>query len=113
MNKEIYSQGTGNPAADAATFGYQERYAEYRYKPSVVSGQFRSNFAASLDSWHLAQDFSSLPALNATFIVENPPMDRIKAVADDYPDFLFDSFFSYKCARPMPVYSVPGLIDHF
>jgi hypothetical protein len=113
LNKEIYSQGTANPAADAATFGYQERYAEYRYKPSVISGQFRSNFATSLDSWHLAQDFSSLPALNATFIVENPPMDRIKAVSASYPDFLFDSFFSYKCARPMPVYSVPGLIDHF
>nr|QJB20567.1 MAG: major capsid protein [Microvirus sp.] len=110
LNKEIYAQGT---AVDNNVFGYQERYAEYRYKPSQISGQFRSNFAQTLDSWHLAQNFGALPTLNSTFIQENPPVDRIKALGDDYPDFISDMFFDLKCARPMPVYSVPGLIDHF
>lgn len=110
LNKEIYADGT---AADENVFGYQERYAEYRYKPSLITGQFRSNFAQSLDVWHLSQDFETLPQLNEEFIVDNPPLDRVLATADMYPHFLFDSFFSLKCARPMPVYSVPGLIDHF
>jgi hypothetical protein len=110
LNKEIMAQGT---SADENVFGYQERFAEYRYKPSQVCGQFRSNFAQTLDSWHLAQSFATLPALNSTFIQENPPVDRVKAVVGTYPDFLFDGYCSYNCARPMPVYSVPGLIDHF
>lgn len=109
LNKEIYTQGT---AADNQVFGYQERYAEYRYKPSKITGQFRSNFATPLDMWHLAQKFTTLPVLNGPFIEENPPVARVIAVPTA-PHFLFDSFFSYQCARPMPVYSVPGLIDHF
>jgi len=109
LNKEIYAQGT---SADEQVFGYQERYAEYRYKPSVITGQFRSNFTTPLDAWHLAQDFASLPVLNSTFIQENPPVDRVIAVPDE-PHVIFDSYFNLKCARPMPVYSVPGLIDHF
>jgi len=112
LNKEIYAQGSANPTADADVFGYQERYAEYRYKPSIITGKFRSNYAQSLDTWHLAQDFESLPALNAEFIVEDPPVNRVIAVETE-PQILFDSYFSYRCARPMPVYSVPGLIDHF
>lgn len=112
LNKEIYAQGTANPTEDAAVFGYQERYAEYRYKPSQITGQFRSNFATSLDTWHLSQEFGSLPTLGDTFIQETPPIDRIIAVPSE-PEFLFDSYFDLKCARPMPVYSVPGLIDHF
>ena len=109
LNKEIYTQGT---SADNDVFGYQERFAEYRYKPSKITGQFRSNDTTPLDSWHLAQNFSSLPVLNSTFIQENPPVNRVSAVVSE-PDFLFDAYFSLKCARPMPVYSVPGLIDHF
>ena len=109
LNKEIYAQGT---TADDSVFGYQERYAEYRYKPSFVTGQMRSNFAQSLDTWHLAQDFGSLPALNGSFIEENPPVDRVTAVAN-YPNMVLDMFFKLKCARPMPTYGVPGLIDHF
>lgn len=109
LNKEIYAQGT---SADDEVFGYQERYAEYRYKPSVVSGLFRSNATGSLDYWHLATEFSSLPTLGSTFITDDPPIDRISAVPTE-PNFLSDSFFSIKCARPMPVYSVPGKIDHF
>jgi hypothetical protein len=109
LNKEIYSQGT---VADNEVFGYQERYAEYRYKPSQVTGQYRSNFAQSLDAWHLSQDFSSLPVLNSSFIEDNPPISRVVAV-QNYPEFLFDAYFDLKCTRPMPMYSVPGLIDHF
>jgi hypothetical protein len=109
LNKEIYAQGT---TADDDVFGYQERFAEYRYKPSQITGQMRSNYAQSLDSWHLAQDFSSLPSLNASFIEENPPVDRVVAVTSE-PDIILDAHFNMKCARPMPTYSVPGLIDHF
>jgi len=112
LNKEIYAQGSANLPADENVFGYQERYAEYRYKPSIVTGQFRSNYAQSLDTWHLAQDFASLPTLGPTFIEENPPVDRVIAVPSE-PHILFDTFFKYRCARPMPTYSVPGLIDHF
>lgn len=110
LNKEIYLDG--NSSDDEAVFGYQERYAEYRYKPSTITGQFRSNFAQSLDFWHLAQDFEALPTLSDTFIRENPPVERVIAT-EDYPQFLMDIHFRFRCARPMPVYSVPGLIDHF
>lgn len=112
LNKEIYAQGSANPTADSSVFGYQERWAEYRYKPSQVTGQFRSNYAQSLDTWHLAQEFGSLPTLSNTFIVENPPVERVIAIPSE-PHLIFDAYFKYRCARPMPVYSVPGLIDHF
>jgi len=109
LNKEIYCQGDGN---DNSVFGYQERYAEYRYKPSMITGIFRSQAPGSLDIWHLAQEFSTLPVLGDTFIQENPPLDRVIATPDE-PHFLFDAAIHLKCARPMPVFSVPGLIDHF
>ncbi|QXP44340.1 MAG: major capsid protein [Arizlama microvirus] len=109
LNKEIYAQGT---SVDDDPFGYQERYAEYRYKPSTITGYFRSNYSQSLDVWHLAQDFSTLPALNSSFIQENPPIQRVIAVPGEV-EFLFDSYMKLQTARPMPVYSVPGLIDHF
>lgn len=112
LNKEIYAQGTAGGAADNNVFGYQERYAEYRYKPSQVTGLFRSNATAPLDIWHLSQNFSALPALNSTFIVENPPISRIVAVPAE-PQFLLDCYFNFKAARPMPTYATPGLIDHF
>lgn len=108
-NGEIYYQGS---ATDAGTFGYQERFAEYRYKPSQITSRMRSNATGSLDAWHLAQDFGSLPALNSSFIEENPPVDRIVAVATE-PDLLMDWYFDLKSTRPMPTYSVPGMIDHF
>lgn len=109
LNKEIFADGTSN---DDEVFGYQERYAEYRYKPSVITSLFRSNAAQSLDAWHLSQDFAALPSLNSSFIEDRPPIDRIVAVPSE-PDFIFDSHMSFRCVRPMPVYSVPGLIDHF
>nr|QJB20068.1 MAG: major capsid protein [Microvirus sp.] len=105
LNKEIYCKGI---AADEDVFGYQERAAEYRYKQSLITGQFRSNFPQTLDSWHLAQNFTALPTLNSTFIVENPPIDRVLAVPT-YPDMLLDVYIKNITARPMPMYSVPGL----
>lgn len=110
LQKEIFA--TGVPAADDKVFGYQERFAEYRYKPSTITGLFRSQAAQSLDAWHLAQEFATAPVLDKDFIVENPPVDRVIAVPSE-PHFLFDSFFTLRTARPMPVYGVPGLIDHF
>ena len=110
LSKEIFVDGT---AGDETIFGYQERYAEYRYKPSIITGEFRSKNPQSLDAWHLSQDFGSTrPLLNASFIEENPPIDRVVAVPSE-PDFILDGFFNMRCARPMPLYGVPGLIDHF
>ena len=114
LNKEIYADASAN---DELTFGYQERYAEYRYKPSQITGRFRSNSvdgsgsANTLDAWHLSQDFSSLPALGNTFIEDTPPVDRVIAVTTE-PQFIFDSLFKLKCHRPMPVRSIPGGV-HF
>jgi hypothetical protein len=113
LNKEIYV--TGDTAQDNSVFGYQERWAEYRYKPSQISGLFKSTSAGTIDVWHLAQRFTSLPTLNNDFIQDNPPIARAVAVGAEAngQQFLFDSFISCKTARPMPLYSVPGLIDHF
>ena len=112
LNKEIYVTGT---STDNNVFGYQERWAEYRYKPSQISGLFKSTSAGTIDAWHYAQKFTSLPTLNSTFIEERPPIDRTTAVgsAANGQQFLMDAFFDCKMARPMPMYSVPGLIDHF
>ena len=110
LNQEIFTDGT---ARDDLVFGYQERFAEYRYKQSQITGLFRSAAPESLDAWHLSQDFELFPPdLNEQFIIEQPPVDRIIAIPDE-PHFLFDSYFSMRCARPMPLFGVPGLIDHF
>ncbi|WNK13160.1 MAG: major capsid protein [Microvirus sp.] len=110
LQREIFA--SGNPVDDEKVFGYNERFAEYRYKPSIITSEFRSSFPQSLDSWHLSQDFANAPVLDSTFIVENPPVDRVVAVTSE-PQFIFDGYFQMRCARPMPVYGVPGLIDHF
>jgi len=109
LNKEIYAQGT---SVDDEVFGYQERYAEYRYRPSTITGKFRSNDAQSLDTWHLSQDFASLPLLNDEFIEEDVPMTRVLAVTDE-PNFILDAYFNLVCARPMPTYSIPTLGSRF
>lgn len=108
--KEIYA--TGVKADDDKVFGYQERYAEYRYKNSMITGLFRSSAAGSLDSWHLSQNFSAAPTLGPTFIQDNPPFDRAIAVTTE-PHFILDSYIKMICARPMPVYGVPGQMDRF
>lgn len=108
--REIYAQGS---EADATVFGYQERYAEYRYKPSQITGKFRSSVVnGSLDMWHLSQFFKNAPALNEEFILENPPIERIIAVPSE-PEFLLDIGFRYTTVRPMPMFGTPGLVDHF
>lgn len=104
-NKEIYAQGN---ADDDTTFGYQERYAEYRYKPSSVTGLFRSNATGTLESWHYAQEYASLPLLGDSWIqVTDTNVQRTLAVASE-PQFIFDSLFKLRCTRPMPVNSIPG-----
>lgn len=112
LNKEIYSDGSAN---DNNVFGYQARWDEYRYNPSQITGLFRSTSAGTIDNWHLAQKFTALPTLNSTFIQDTPPVERVVAVgaAANGKQFIFDSFFNAVWARPMPMYSVPGLIDHF
>lgn len=108
--REIYAQGT---EADTTVFGYQERYAEYRYKPSQITGKFRSSVTGgTLDKWHLSQFFENAPTLNEEFIVENPPIERIIAVPSE-PQFLLDIGFRYTTIRPMPMFGTPGLVDHF
>lgn len=110
LNKEIFLSLDGS--TDEDVFGYQEVWAEYRYKPSRITAAFNSANVASLDVWHLSQDFGSLPVLNGSFMTENPPIDRVVAVPSE-PHFLADFWIDLKCDRPMPVYSVPGFIDHF
>lgn len=113
LRKEIFC--TGVSLNDDAVFGYQERWAEYRHSPSKVTGAFKSYYSTPLDAWHLAQDFGLAPVLDANdFITEQPPVDRILAVSGfTGQQFIFDSFFDCRCTRPMPLYSVPGMIDHF
>ncbi len=105
LNKEIYAQGS---SADDDVWGYQERYAEYRYKPSNITGKFRSNATGTLESWHYAQEYASLPLLGDSWIqVTDTNVQRTLAVASE-PQFIFDSLFKLKCTRPMPVNSIPG-----
>jgi len=113
LNKEIYV--TGNTTQDNNVFGYQERWAEYRYNPSEITGLFRSTATGTIDPWHYSQKFTSLPTLNTTFIQDTPPLARNLAVgaSANGQQLLLDAFFTTTAARPMPMYSVPGLIDHF
>lgn len=109
-NAEIYTQGA---AADDNVFGYQERYAEYRYAPSQIRGQFRSTYSSSLDVWHLAEEFSSLPSLNSTFIESSTPIERSLVVAASYPHLLCDYWFDVKHARPIMTYGTPATLGRF
>ena len=110
-NKELYAQGT---AEDDEVFGYQEAWAEYRYKPNRVTGEMRSSYAQSLDVWHLADDYSKLPSLSAEWIQEDAStVNRVIAVSDNLSaQFFADIYVKNLCTRPMPMYSIPGLIDH-
>lgn len=107
--RELYAQGT---EADDTVFGYQERYAELRYAPNMITGVLRSDHPQSLDVWHLAEKFENAPALNAEFIESNTPLDRVIAVPSE-PHFILDARFHVEAIRPLPLYGVPGLIDHF
>lgn len=109
QNQEIYCDPAGSPTA---VLNYQERYSEYKYKPSEIHGKFRSTDAQTLDVWHLAEKFTSQPAFNASFIVQNTPTARIKAVTTE-PDLLYDCFYRLQSARPMAVHSVPATLGRF
>lgn len=111
LNQEIYAQGT---VEDTEVFGYQEAWAEYRYKPNKVTGEMRSQYAQSLDVWHLADDYNALPTLSDSWIREDPAnVDRVLAISSSVSNQLFaDIYVRNRSTRPMPVYSVPGLIDH-
>ena len=104
-SKELYAIGDSH---DNDIFGYQERWSEYRYKPSQISGKLRPSYATSLDVWHLSQEFGSRPTLSQTFIEYDTPMDRILAVTTE-PSFIMDFFYDFKCVRPMPTYSIPTI----
>lgn len=108
LSKEIYVDGT---AGDETVWGYQERWAEMRYKNNIITGKMRSSDPVTLDAWHLAQNFSSRPLLNNTFIQENPPITRVIAVQTE-PAFILDGAIEFIHVRPMPTFSVPGLVDH-
>lgn len=111
LNKEIFHQGDG-VAANEEVFGYQERFAEYRYGQSRVSNIMRSQHPLTVDVWHLAEEFATLPTLSDTFLQAPPPLPRALAVSSG-PQVVLDSWFNVKCARPMPLYSVPGGMDRF
>lgn len=111
LNKEIYAQGS---AKDEEVFGYQEAWADYRYKPNRVTGEMRSQYPQSLDVWHLADDYDSLPSLSDSWIREDSgTVNRVLAVSEKNSNQLFaDIYVQNRCTRPMPMYSIPGLIDH-
>lgn len=111
LNKEIYAQGT---AQDDEVFGYQEAWADYRYKPNRVCGEMRSSAPQSLDVWHLADDYAQLPTLSDSWIREDgKTVDRVIAVSSRVSQQLFaDIYIQNRTTRPMPLYSIPGLIDH-
>lgn len=111
LNKEIYAQGNEK---DDEVFGYQEAWADYRYKPNRVTGEMRSQYPQSLDVWHLADDYDSLPSLGDSWVREDSTtIDRVLAVSQQNANQLFaDIYVQNRCTRPMPMYSIPGLIDH-
>ena len=109
LNKEIYAQGN---AKDNEAFGYQEAWADYRYKPSKVTGLFRSNAQQSLDAWHYAQDYKALPTLSTAWMEQGEAEMKRTLAVQSQPDFIADFYFMNKTTRCMPVYSIPGLIDH-
>lgn len=110
-NEELWYN---NDANDDLVFGYQERYSEYRYKRNMITGKFNSDATGTLNVWHYAIDFASLPTLNSTFIQEDDtPVERALVAGASEPHYLFDAWFEVKSVRPMPTYSVPGLVDHF
>jgi len=113
LMKEIYC--TGIPANDDSVFGYRPRWDEYRFDPSQITSLMRSTAASTIDAWHLAQRFTSAPTLNSTFISDTPPLERVLAVGAEAAgqQIIFDAFFDVRAARPLPMHSVPGLVDHF
>lgn len=119
LNSELYAQGASainpdtNVAYDDEIFGFQERWAEYRYTPSIITAEMRSNYALSLDVWHLGDDYSSMPYLGQEFIEETDEYLKRAIIVQNQNQFWADFYFEETKVSEMPVYSVPGLIDHF
>lgn len=104
--REIWAQAV--TSGTNSVFGYQERYAEYKYKPSEVRGAFRSGYATSLDVWHMSEEFAAQPSLNQTFIESNTPIERSIVVTEGEPQIIFNAYIKQTCVRPMPVYNIPA-----
>lgn len=115
LNKEIFADSVSSQSDLEGVFGYQERWAEYRYHPNRLTGLMRTNAPGSLSIWHFAQAFTTLPALNGDFIQEDPPFDRVLAVGSgaNGKQLIADINIKNICTRPMPMYSVPGFVDRF
>ena len=103
---------SNDDANNEKNFGYQERFAEYKYRQSTIAGALRSNYPQTLDSWHWAQEFDPDVVLGSAFITEDPPIGRTVAVPSE-KDFICDTFLHLRCTRPMPVNAIPGMMDHF
>lgn len=107
LRREIYAVGE---ATDTTVFGYQERWSEYKYKPSRISGEFRSTGTTPIDMWHLSQKFLTAPSLNSNFLIEAPPVDRVLQVqTGGGHQFLIDTLFDIRKVSPMPMFSIPGV----
>jgi len=112
LSREIWVDG--NAADETTVWGYQERWAEYRWKPGMVTGQFSSMAGTPLDMWHFAPNWTARPVLNTTWLVDDPPLDRVLQVAAFLnQEILFDSAFKCRWVRPLPMFSIPGLGGRF
>lgn len=109
LNKEIYLQGTEE---DDKAFGYQEAWSDYRMKPNIVTGAMRSNYVGTLDAWHYADNYDTLPILSQSWLKEGKEEVQRTLAVQDEPQFIADFYIANKTTRVMPLYSVPGLIDH-
>lgn len=109
LKKELYLTGT---ATDEQAFGYQEAWAEYRMKPNRISGKFRSNATGTLDSWHYGDNYATTPSLSQTWMKEGDSEIQRTLAKDNEPQFIMDTVIDNTSVRPMPMYSIPGLVDH-
>nr|WNN13116.1 MAG: major capsid protein [Microviridae sp.] len=109
LKKELYLTGT---STDEQAFGYQEAWAEYRMKPNRISGKFRSNATGTLDSWHYGDNYTSTPSLSQAWMKEGDSEIQRTLAVDNEPQFIMDTVIDNTSVRPMPMYSIPGLVDH-
>lgn len=109
LKKELYLTGT---ATDEQAFGYQEAWAEYRMKPNRISGKFRSNATGTLDSWHYGDNYKETPSLSQAWMKEGDSEIQRTLAVDNEPQFIMDTVIDNTSVRPIPMYSIPGLVDH-
>lgn len=109
LKKELYLTGTDT---DEQAFGYQEAWAEYRMKPNRISGKFRSNATGTLDSWHYGDNYTTTPSLSQAWMKEGDSEIQRTLAVNNEPQFIMDTIIDNTSVRPMPMYSIPGLVDH-